>query len=101
MVTGHLKIGGHKMLYSKKSKFNRQEIKVQLIAYLEGIFTDIQTIGPNPSGYYFTHFFSGRNIKTGDIRYLKVTFRGTDKWPIRLNIFSVEFLTYGGHWERL
>lgn len=84
------------MIYSLKSKFNIQEIKEQLVQYLEGLHTDVQVLRALPSGYYYTHFFTATCIKTNETYYFRVSYIETLKWARNTHMFKVEFLSFSG-----
>lgn len=90
------------MLHSYKSKFNVQEIKVQLTHYFKNIFFGIAPDRSQRPGCHLQTFFTGSHLDTGEPVRIRVTYVETEQWSKRkFHSFRVEIWSTRGYWLAL
>lgn len=87
------------MLHSFKSKFNVQELKIQLTHYFKNIFFNIASDRSQRPGNHLRNFFTGYHQDTGELVKIRVSYVETEQWSKRkFHSFRVEIWNDHGYW---
>lgn len=87
------------MLHNFKSKYNLQEIKVQLTHYFKNIFSNITPDRAQRPGNHLQYFFFGNHQESGEKVKIRVSYFETEQWSKRkFHSFRVEIWSTRGYW---